>query len=142
MRTAGKLHIIHCRKLILVLLSLCKKPIAKGALAPPNRVAVPPIIAPHAIDINAANPNLLFLSTSAALIISMIIGNSIAATACSLIIKAEKLDKINILSNNLLGPFPNFVIIVIAILELSPDRMTGLANINAPRTKNTALFPK
>ena len=67
-----------------------------GALAPPNKVAVPPIQAPQPMARKAANPKRFPGLTPAALTISATMGISMAATACSLITKDKRADKMRI----------------------------------------------
>ena len=121
---------------------LCSIPSANGALAPPNKVAAPPVIAPYPIARKHPNPKRLPGFIFDAFTISRTIGNIIAATACSEITKALAADRIKIENKILYLPLPNLAIKLTAILELKPERIIGLARIIALKTKNTVLLAK
>jgi len=97
-------------------------------------------MAPHPIAKKHAKANLLPGLALVELTISNTIGNIIAATACSDIKNALNDDKKNIDSKILCLLVPNLEIKFTDILELSPDRIIGLAKTMADKTKNTVLL--
>ncbi len=74
--------------------------------------------------------------------ISMTIGKSMAATACSDIMKDRAAASRKTVKRRPLGEPPNLSSIYRASLFDMPECMTAPARMNAPRMKKTASFPK
>ncbi len=142
-KTVGKAAKAQSKKSIVRPVSCFRIPTARGARAPPKKVAIPPIIQPQFMARNRPVPKLLFNGTNfKAFTTYRTMGNSIAATACSDIQKDRKADKHKKPRSKKFGDLPKCRKTSKANLVLSPERIIPEAKIKAPRIKKIASLPK